>query len=71
MSYSNNHTTEWHIGDQDMETILSALEFYAESMVPFRHVPAMHEHITYIEELCQSMENAWHPKPLPESDNNE
>ena len=62
MEYSNDHTTDWAIGDKDMETILSALEHYAESMVKFRHVPGMHDYITYVEELCQSMENAWHPK---------
>jgi hypothetical protein len=38
MEYTNNHTTDWAIGDKDMETILSALEYYAENMVPFRHV---------------------------------
>jgi len=47
-----------------METILSALEYYAENMVPFRHVPGMHDYIEYVERLCQSMENAWHPKDM-------
>ena len=66
MEYTNNHTTDWAIGDKDMETILSALEYYAENMVPFRHVPGMHDYIEYVEGLCQSMENAWHPKDMSE-----
>jgi hypothetical protein len=64
MKHTNYHTTDWAIGDKDMETILSALEYYAENMVPFRHVPGMHDYIEYVERLCQSMENAWHPKDM-------
>jgi len=57
MKHTNYHTTDWAIGDKDMETILSALEYYAENM---------HDYIEYVEGLCQSMENAWHPKDMSE-----
>ena len=60
--YSNNHKTDWSIGDKDMEIILTALEHYAENMTKFRHVPQMDDYIDYVENLCESMENAWHPK---------